>query len=211
MPDAALAARLGVNPSAVGVRRRILGIPPYAPAPRRVVWTKKRLALVERFSDREVARRLRIAVTTVAAKRATLGPRVTLTLPKTPKKIRELLRSWSDSELRRTFGLLRAQVTPLRRRYGILAPGAQTPIPKRLLAKLGKETDRVIARAAHCEHEHCPAAARRTRHTPAPATAMDACGNRTPWNKSDDDVAASIGKSPAAVKHKRRAERIPAF
>jgi hypothetical protein len=122
--DARVAAELKVHVGSVLLRRRILGIPAFgrggAPHPG-FRWARRALASLGRASDRAVARRLGISVTTVCLKRLELGipsygPRPFFNW--TPERLKRLGKR-PDTELAREFGLNPMTVWAKRQALGI--------------------------------------------------------------------------------------------
>lgn len=72
MPDATLAARLGVHPSAVFFARYRRGIPAYAPRPT-LMLSPEQIAQLGTRSDAQLAAQWHVAVSTVRKKRIALG------------------------------------------------------------------------------------------------------------------------------------------
>lgn len=72
MPDAVLAARLGLHASAVFFARARRGIPAYKPRPP-IELTPEQIAQLGTRSDAELARRWDLATSTVRKKRLSLG------------------------------------------------------------------------------------------------------------------------------------------
>lgn len=73
MPDAELARRLGVSTPCVRGQRHRRGIPPFAPRPPLLVWTRERVALLGRLPDEVLARRWRISKSSVICARIANG------------------------------------------------------------------------------------------------------------------------------------------
>lgn len=134
--DTQVARRLGIARSTAELKRRELGIPGIGKGPGPVHWTAAMTALLGKVSDPEVARRFGIARATVARKRKALGVRPYRWLRRLPlvrgPELRELLRTMTQAELKRQYGI--AEVTEPRLRSQLKVP----PPPPRSKKNLPK-------------------------------------------------------------------------
>ncbi len=124
--DRDVAAELGVGYSAVGRKRRLLGIPPSTPRQARTIrghqWTSEQLGMLGKVSDRALARELGLATGTVCDQRTKLGIPPWRPRPanvKWTKAMLRLLGRLPDQEIARRFGISGSSVIQKRRRLGL--------------------------------------------------------------------------------------------
>jgi DNA-binding CsgD family transcriptional regulator len=144
MSDRAVAKELGISAGSVILKRQTLKIPPFKPPTRPLEWTEEMLALLGQVSDSQIAYLYGISEKTVGGKRMRLGiPGVVAAgaVVSTPELI-ELL-PLPAIEIQRLTGLSQKTIRDLRRKHGIEMGRHWSP---KLLARLGKEHDKSIAR-----------------------------------------------------------------
>jgi hypothetical protein len=147
LSDHEVAKTLGLSPSTVARKRRILGIPPFVPRPATLELPEEGLSLLGQLSDAEVAQRYGYTKEQITNKRKDLGipPLSYRRVARTPE-LAELLRLPTTEAMRRT-GLKGETIAKIRRELGIKAAriweGRWSPS---ILDRLGKEPDAAIAR-----------------------------------------------------------------
>ena len=155
LPDAAVAAKAGMDRQTVAAERRRRGIEPARPRRPRVEWTDEMIACLGTDSDAAVAGHLGIHPASVTYKRLRLGippanPPWHEKAPGYPWQPEELalLGKLSDGELARTLGLATGTVTRKRQRLGI-APFQPPPPPiewtPAMIERLGQAPDARVA------------------------------------------------------------------
>ena len=125
MPDLALVKKLGRTLNAIRFRREHAGLPPVS---RYVFWDAKKLSLVGKLRDEDVAKRTGHPVGSVAAKRRQLG------LPMPHSKLRRwtaeedaLLGTERDAVIAGRIGCLPSAVADRRRKLGVARSGVREP------------------------------------------------------------------------------------
>jgi hypothetical protein len=73
MPDTAVAKSLGVDTKWVRNARNLAGIPPFAPRPPRIRWTRSRIVMLGTATDQSLADKWGVCRTQVTVKRNQLG------------------------------------------------------------------------------------------------------------------------------------------
>lgn len=145
--DRNVAELLGLTPSVVARKRRVLGIAPSVPLAPRIRWTEEMVAHLGRMTDRAFAERFGISLPRVKAKRVELGVRAHIEkrgLRRTAA-LRKLLRL-PPSMARRATGLKYETIAELRAELGIPAPTlGQWRWPAALIRRLGTAPDRALA------------------------------------------------------------------
>ncbi len=145
-PDYQLAGRWGISPTAVGHRRRMLGIPPHRPRPK-VEWTERMRAWLGREPDHAVAKRLGIGFKAVRAERERLG--IPSALPSRRKVVRspvlKSILSRPTRELAARSGLTVGTIHRLRAELAVPPPPRPTVWTRENLAKLGRVPDQDLA------------------------------------------------------------------
>ena len=219
--DRSIAAELGINPASVGRKRRILGIPPFteqtASRSRAYPWAPEDLARLGKVSDRALARELGLATTTVTNKRQTLGippwrPRPP-TVAWTPAMRRQLGRL-SDLEIARRYAISSGTVVLERRRLGIPPVmdrrGVEhSPALLELLrlppSEARRRTGLTFLTLAALRERYGIRSLRASelRYTSEVVARMG--------KESDEAIAADLGCSSSAVRHKRQSLGIPAY
>jgi Trp operon repressor len=148
MTDASVAARIGAKAAAVGLRRRILGIPPFTPPPERIHWKDNMLDLLGKLTDGECATRFGISISSIQAKRHELErSRAQTKRAVRPRgaRLARALAEYGDYQLRIRFGITKAEALASRHRLGIWGPGNRGRFTRKIVKRLGKEIDRKIA------------------------------------------------------------------
>ena len=221
--DSAVAAALRIPFSAVGRKRRLLGIPPFvrqAPRrrqPREIDWKPEDLARLGKMSDRALAKKLRISTGSVLGKRQRLGIapwRARPTRVVWTGKMVKLLGKVADAEIARRFSISADTVTHKRRRLRIppvmdrrgiertaklrqLLHLPPTEVRRRTglsLTTIWKLTRKLGIRSLRPSQ---------LRYNPEIIARMG--------KEPDYVIAADIGASDSAVRQKRRALGIPAY
>lgn len=208
--DRKIARKLGISPSAVFHKRRVLGIPGYRPPPKRLRWTQEMLALLGRVPDRVVARRFGTTKDTVGWKREELGR------PSSPyrpaKKIartfglRQVLKL-PNRQLRERYGISRGTAAKLRAEFGMPTPdGRNLRWSREVIARLGKESDYSLAGALGVTQGAIWWKRRLLGISPYEVKHQWTAAERALLGKIPDrEVARRVGVSLGAVRTQRRA------
>jgi hypothetical protein len=152
LSDVAVAQRYDISTRSVLVKREMLQIPNCFVRARDAIWTPRRMALLGRRCDRDVAHDLGVTVSSVARQRRILG------IPRKPPTVRD----WASPRIQRLLG--RDTDAAVARRLGVslrtvkLHRAAAGIPPYRdirvgwtpaMLARLGQVEDHVIAAQMH--------------------------------------------------------------
>lgn len=156
MSDADVATRIGGKKEAVLDKRQALRIKAFRPKNSAVKgkarpnfdWNEENVKLLGTMTDTEVARKLGLAITTVGAKRRSLGiagvtpSRTALVIPPALKR---KLGKWSDALIASKLGVASSAVSKARRRLGIPAIMQANYLPPEADEFLGKIADIAVA------------------------------------------------------------------
>jgi hypothetical protein len=206
--DRDVAEALGVSATAVGMKRMLLGIPPFQPPNERIEWTDEMIALLGVEPDIEVAARYMVDKGCVSRKREELGVapagnRVFPELAGDPE-LSEIL-GLTTGELMRRYGVSKATVHRWRVWGAVQAPPRDWRWTEEIVARLGKEPDSRIAKDVGVTAGAVGYMRRRL--------GIPACPREQAWSDDevallgaapDRDVARRIGRTAESVRAKRR-------
>lgn len=156
MSDADVAASIGGKKEAVLAKRHALHIKAYKPTNSVVKgkarpnfdWNEENVKLLGTMTDTELARKLGLAITTVGAKRRSLGiagvtpSRGALVIP---PPLKRKLGKWSDALIASKLGVAGSTISNARRKLGIPAIMQANYLPPEADEFLGKMPDVAVA------------------------------------------------------------------
>ena len=157
MSDHDVAERIGGKAEKVLAKRQALGIKPFKPETSPIKgkprpnfdWNDETVKLLGTMTDAELAKKLGLANTTVAAKRRSLGiPGRNERLPAIviPPNLRRQLGKWSDALIASKLGVAASAVSRYRRKLGIAPIMEAKFLPPEADKLLGKLTDSAVAK-----------------------------------------------------------------
>lgn len=150
VPDAVLAARMGISGSTVWMKRHLAGIPPFRERPARVKWTRAMKADVNRLSQKEFTRRYGVSVIAVNWYRVKHGLMRGRLLHRWEPKDLELVGRLTDQAVADRLGV--SSGTVKRKRAELGRPPVEKPVywTPESEALLGTMTDRALAKRLGC-------------------------------------------------------------